>query len=86
VLNGHVPVEDGGEDRTEGLVGSGILRILPPDFAWQLTTFRVRGPDLSGRVRALDAFGQLFLRELWQVFAPVRRLPRGTGKKERRHD
>ena len=67
-------------------MGSGILRIPPADFAWQLTTFRVRGPDLSGRIRALDAFGQLFLRELWQVFAPVRRLPRGTGKKERRHD
>ena len=81
VLNGHVPVEDGGENRTEGLVGSGILRILPTDFAWQLTTFRVHGPTLAGRVEALDSFGQLFLSELWQVFGPVRRLALKAGRK-----
>jgi cholesterol oxidase len=86
ILDGHVPVADGGSGSTEGLVGSGILRIPVPDFAWQLTTFRVRGPALSGRIRALDAFGQLFMSELWQVFGPVRRLPRGIGKKERRND
>ena len=56
-----------------GLVGSGILRIRPLDFAWQLTTFRVRGPTWAGRLRALDAFGQLFMSELWQVFDPMRR-------------
>ena len=44
ILAGHVPVPDGGSGTTEGLVGSGILRIRPPDFAWQLTTFRVHGP------------------------------------------
>lgn len=76
ILDGHIPVADGGSATTEGLVGSGILRILVPDFAWQLTTFRVRGPALSGRIRAIDAFGRLFLKELWQVF----------GKKERRCD
>ncbi len=76
ILNGHVPVEDGGENATEGLVGSGILRIPPPDFAWQLTTFRVHGPTLAGKIEALDSFGQLFLSELWQVFGPVRRLAR----------
>jgi cholesterol oxidase len=66
-------------------VGSGILRIPPADFAWQLTTFRVRGPALSGRIRALDAFGQLFMSELWQVFGPVRRVSRGVDRKGRRH-
>lgn len=79
VLNGHVPVDDGGEHATDGLVGSGILRIPPPDFAWQLTTFRVHGPTLAGRIEALDSFGQLFLSELWQVFGPVRRLARKTA-------
>jgi cholesterol oxidase len=76
ILNGHVPVEDGGQNATEGLVGSGILRIRPPDFAVQMTTFRVHGPTLAGKVHALDSFGELFLSELWQVFGPVRRLTR----------
>jgi cholesterol oxidase len=80
ILNGHVPVDDGGANVTEGLVGSGILRIPPPDFAWQLTTFRVHGPTLAGRIGALDSFGQLFLSELWQVFGPVRRLSRKAAK------
>jgi cholesterol oxidase len=80
ILNGHVPVDDGGEHAAEGMVGSGILRIPPPDFAWQLTTFRVHGPTLAGRIDARDSFGQLFLSELWQVFGPVRRLTRkATG-------
>jgi len=86
IMNGHIPVADGGSEITEGLVGSGILRILVPDFAGQLTTFRVRGPALSGRIRALDTFGQLFLSELWQVFGPVRRLPRQISEKEHRND
>jgi cholesterol oxidase len=76
ILNGHVPVPDGGSGTTEGLAGSGILKIPPADFAWQLTTFRVHGPTLAGRIRALDSFGELFLSELWQVFGPVRRLAR----------
>ena len=76
ILNGHVPVPDGGSGTTEGLAGSGILKIPPADFAWQLTTFRVHGPTLAGRIRALDSFGELFLSELWQVFGPARRLAR----------
>lgn len=72
ILNGHVPVADGGSGTTDGIVGSGILHIRPSDFAWQLTTFRVHGPTWSGRFRALDAFGQLFMTELWQIFNPIR--------------
>jgi cholesterol oxidase len=72
ILNGHVPVTDGGASVTDGIVGSGILRIRPLDFAWQLTTFRVHGPTWAGRFRALSAFSQLFLAELWQVFDPIR--------------
>jgi cholesterol oxidase len=81
ILDGHVPVADGGSATTEGLVGSGILRIPPADFAWQLTTFRVHGPGLGGRIRALDGFGQLFMSELWQVFGPMRQLPHRIGGK-----
>ena len=81
ILSGHVPVEDGGENATEALVGSGILRIPPPDFARQLTTFRVHGPTLAGRIEALDSFGQLFLSELWQVFGPVRRSARRLARR-----
>lgn len=73
ILSGHVPVTDGGESSSEGIVGSGILHILPLDFAHQLTTFRVRGPSRMGKLHAFDAFGRLFLDELWQVFDPFRR-------------
>jgi cholesterol oxidase len=72
VLAGHVPVADGGAGTTDGIVGSGLLRIRPLDFAWQLTTFRVHGPDRMGEFRAFDAFARLFVGELWQVFDPLR--------------
>jgi cholesterol oxidase len=72
ILAGHVPVPDGGSEVTEGIVGSGILRIRPIDFAWQLTTMRVRGPTWSGRFQAFESFGRLFFGELWQVFDPLR--------------
>ncbi len=71
VLTGHVPVSDGGQSVTEGVVGSGLMRIRPADFARQLTTFRASGPSLGGELRALGAFGRLFLAELWEVFDPV---------------
>jgi cholesterol oxidase len=73
VLTGHVPVTDGGATAADGIVGSGVLRIRPLDFAWQLTTFRVHGPDRVGEFRAFDAFAHLFIGELWQVFDPLRR-------------
>jgi cholesterol oxidase len=72
ILNGHTAVADGGAQATDGIVGSGILRIRPIDFAWQLTTFRVHGPTWPGRLQALDDFGRLFMAELWQVFNPLR--------------
>jgi cholesterol oxidase len=78
VLAGHVAVTDGGASATDGIVGSGILHIRPLDFAWQLTTFRARGPNLKGELHALDAFGGIFVGELWQVFDPLR--GRGGGR------
>ena len=70
ILAGHVEADE--EDAAD-LVGSGIIHILPRDFAVQLTTFRVDGPDLPGRLSAFAAFGDLFAGQLWQVFAPWRR-------------
>ncbi len=80
ILAGHRPDIDGGESATDGVVGSGILRIRPLDFAWQLTTFRVRGPDRMGQLRAFDRFGGLFVGELWHVFDPFRRGRAGSGR------
>jgi cholesterol oxidase len=72
IFEGHVAVADGGSSVTDGIVGSGILHIRPLDFAQQLTTFRVHGGTWRGRLRAFDAFGTLFMAELWQVFNPIR--------------
>jgi cholesterol oxidase len=71
ILAGHVEV---GGDQRAPVISAGILHIKPLDFAHQLTTFRVTGPDLSGRWRALCAFAGLFMGQLWEVFQP--RLPR----------
>ena len=65
LLRGHVPVE---EDATAELAASGILRILIPDFARQLTTFRVEGGGAMDRASALASFGKSFLADLWDVF------------------
>jgi len=67
ILNGHVEAPD---ENPDALVGCGILRILPTDFAWQLTTFRPRGPDLHAGLEGLAAFGKFFGSELWEVYGP----------------
>jgi cholesterol oxidase len=68
ILAGHVePGEDEGEH-----VATGILHILPQDFAKQLSTFRVHP---AHRVDALARFSGAFAGDLWEVFGP-------GGKKE----
>jgi cholesterol oxidase len=67
ILNGHVEETD---ENPDALVGCGILRILPTDFAWQLTTFRARGPDIRVGLGGLAAFGKFFASELWGVYGP----------------
>lgn len=67
ILAGHV---EEGDDDTAPLLGAGIIHILPLDFAHQLTTFRVSGPDTAGRWKAFRAFGALFMGQLWEVFQP----------------
>jgi cholesterol oxidase len=70
ILSGYV---EEGDDDTASLVGTGIIHILPLDFAHQLTTFRVKGPGAKGRWEAFGTFGHLFAGQLWEVFQP--RLP-----------
>ena len=62
LLRGHVPP---GEDGT--VVGAGLLRILPRDFARQLTTFRAGG---AGPVASLARFGAFFGKSLRDVYLP----------------
>ncbi len=64
VLAGHVAAAD--EDSAQ-VLASGVIHILPLDFARQMTTFRVHPPD---RVDALGKFGGLFAGELWDVYKP----------------
>ena len=54
-------------DEGEELVATGILHVLPADFAVQMTTFRV---DPAHRVDALGRFGGLFLGKLWETYKP----------------
>jgi cholesterol oxidase len=75
IYAGHVEAAD---EPTAEVLGAGIIHILKQDFARQLTTFRVYGPDLAGRAKAFVAFGQLFMGQLWDVFAPWKRTPKGT--------
>jgi predicted patatin/cPLA2 family phospholipase len=58
-----------GADETATILASGIIRIHMLDFLVELTTFRVEAPTISGRIGALRRFGQLFLGELWDVYA-----------------
>ena len=62
ILQGHV--EPAGDDAAE-VLAAGVITIHIPDFLWQLTTFRARGPQ---PVAGLAAFGRLFLGELWDVY------------------
>ncbi|HEY6361393.1 MAG TPA: alpha/beta fold hydrolase [Vicinamibacterales bacterium] len=58
-----------GPDAGAPVLGRGILRIAPLDFARQLTTMTVRNsPDPISRARALGAFGHLFAGRLWEHF------------------
>ena len=62
ILRGRVPADQ--EDAAE-IVAAGIIVILKADFAKQMTTFKVEGPD---RVAALAKFNKLFLGSLREVY------------------
>jgi cholesterol oxidase len=68
LLRGHVP--PGG---TAPVIGAGVLRIQPLDFAKQLTTFRAGGGD---PLRSLGQFGAFFGGALWRIYGPGARRSR----------
>jgi len=74
LLRGHVP--PGG---TAPVVGAGVLRIKPLDFAKQLTTFRARGED---PVRAVGQFGSFFGEALWNIYGPAARRAREEASRD----
>ncbi|QEU96722.1 GMC oxidoreductase [Streptomyces kanamyceticus] len=79
LLEGHLPQGrlTGDEDRTEGMadiVAAGTLRISPPAFLRQLTTFRTTGPRAAATLARFHAF---FLDELRRLYGPTRLLGRG---------
>lgn len=63
ILAGHVTVDHDDDE----VVATGILHVLPQDFAVQMTTFRV---DPAHRVDAIGRFGALFAGSLWEAFGP----------------
>lgn len=76
VLDGHVPppadaaatgLLDAGDP---SVLGAGVLRIKPLDFAEQLTTFATTGPDGA---QAIARFGSLFLGRLWSTYGRLAR-------------
>jgi cholesterol oxidase len=62
---GHVPPGAADDGR---VVAAGVITIHLPDFVRQLTTFRTDGPRPA---HAMEAFGRLFLGELWDVYGPT---------------
>ncbi|MCW2605731.1 MAG: FAD-dependent oxidoreductase [Frankiales bacterium] len=65
LLAGHVEPAD---DALAPLLGAGIITIHLADFARQLTTFRGSGPGPTGGLHAVEAFGRVFLGELWDTY------------------
>ncbi len=68
LLRGHVPPGAEGE-----VIGAGMLRILPQDFAKQLTTFRGAG---RGRLGAVAGFGAFFVKSLRDIYLKPSSQPR----------
>ncbi len=61
-----------GEDATGAVVGKGILRITPDDFARQLTTMKVTNArNLKERLEATGRFGRYFARALFDTYGGV---------------
>ena len=72
VFRGHVQAEG---DATAEIVAAGIINIHELDFLKQLTTFRVKGPNLAAKAEAVGLFGKLFLGSLWDVYGSKIPLP-----------
>jgi cholesterol oxidase len=68
------------------VVASGVMHILPLDFARQMTTFRVSGTDAPDRqIEAFARFSQLFLGTLGEVFLPRLHRPAAVRSLQQLH-
>jgi len=64
--------EGGAAGGAATVVGKGILRIAPADFARQLTTTRaVNATDAEERLQAVATFGKYFVGTLWSVYGGI---------------
>jgi cholesterol oxidase len=62
----------GGESDSAPVIGKGVLRITPADFARQLTTMRaVHAPSRLEGLRAVARFGQSFAGSLFNVYGGI---------------
>ena len=58
-----------GADESAPVLGTGILHILPADFAKQMTTMKVtNAPSLEERLRGMVRFGEFFAGVLYQTY------------------
>ena len=61
-----------GKDASAPLLGKGIMRISPPDFARQLTTMKAtNAPNLVERAKAVARFGEFFAGVLWHSYGSI---------------
>ncbi|MGO9012365.1 MAG: alpha/beta fold hydrolase [Bryobacteraceae bacterium] len=64
----YITVRDGA-DESAPVLGTGILHILPSDFARQMTTMKVtNAPNAEERLRGLVRFGEFFAGVLYQTY------------------
>jgi len=64
----YITVRDGA-DESAPVLGTGILHILPTDFAKQMTTMKVtNAPNAEERLRATVRFGESFAGVLYQTY------------------
>ncbi len=73
LLKGHIPPgERGAQDADADVLGAGILRILPQDFARQMTTFRGSG---KGPLASIARFGRFFMKSVADTYLPAAKPP-----------
>lgn len=83
LMKGHVPPgPNGSDDGTGEVIAAGMLKILPLDFAQQMTTFRGAG---GGPLTSIARFGKFFSRSVMNAYlppAPQRAVPTGASVKD----
>ena len=76
---GHIEAAKESKAKTSA---TGLLHILAPDFAVQLTTFKTNAATLKGRLEAYEKFGKFFLGSLWEVYKPKLTSKMGAFERE----